>query len=585
MNSRPLSMSVSALAGLCLFSLPLHAAELSFDHAYEVTNEAAKEQNSHDFVYDATATACPAAGCGSLGAATIDDDKNSLLFSGNDIAAIGINIGGTTYYGWVSRPIKAGGKVKGFYFWTDVNFTDLASATADGNADGDSNVADNRGFLLVVDQAYFDGLAYSDATAKKKTVGSSSDRVDTALNAFVTTNATPVAVADSSDLTLLAGAKGGPAQESGGENNNTPGKSANGDVLQNDTDDGTLTVTKAGTSSATTLVTGTSSTNGSGNIEVTGALVVVGRYGTLYIAADGGYEYDVNESNAEVQALRQSTNTLSDVFTYEIQDAGGATAVTTLTVKITGQNDNPVAADDYNVAKESLRAPADNPAPYEATDPAGRLAVGNVLENDTDVDGFSETKSVDQLQLTGTATGSTVAVTVLSFSTLPANVAVGYFVWKANNATFAGSRALLTATNQPITVTAIDTAAKTFTLSGAVARVADANPFVSPNSSSFTLASSQTLGFSNNQNGAAYKEAQISSSENYSGTTVNFTLTDGLISPGMVVTGDGVSPGTTVVSVDHVTRTLILSQAASLTGVSLQFARTANAPVVISARY
>ena len=42
--------------------------------------------------------------------------------------------------------------------------------------------------------------------------------------------------------------------------------------------------------------------------------------------------------------LRQSTNTLTDVFNYTMRDTAGATSSTTLTVTIQGANDAPVLA-------------------------------------------------------------------------------------------------------------------------------------------------------------------------------------------------------------------------------------------------
>ncbi|MGO6958992.1 VCBS domain-containing protein, partial [Rhizobium ruizarguesonis] len=69
-----------------------------------------------------------------------------------------------------------------------------------------------------------------------------------------------------------------------------------------------------------------------------------GTYGSLVLSASGVYSYAINESNAAVQALRQSTNTLSDVFSYTMRDTGGATATANLTVTIHGANDAPVLA-------------------------------------------------------------------------------------------------------------------------------------------------------------------------------------------------------------------------------------------------
>ena len=45
-----------------------------------------------------------------------------------------------------------------------------------------------------------------------------------------------------------------------------------------------------------------------------------------------------------MQALRLSTNTLTDVFNYTMRDTAGATSSTTLTVTIHGANDAPVLA-------------------------------------------------------------------------------------------------------------------------------------------------------------------------------------------------------------------------------------------------
>ena len=71
---------------------------------------------------------------------------------------------------------------------------------------------------------------------------------------------------------------------------------------------------------------------------------LAGAYGSLVLNASGAFTYTVNETDAAVQALRQSTNTLTDVFSYTMRDAAGATSTTTLTVTIHGANDAPVLA-------------------------------------------------------------------------------------------------------------------------------------------------------------------------------------------------------------------------------------------------
>jgi VCBS repeat-containing protein len=83
------------------------------------------------------------------------------------------------------------------------------------------------------------------------------------------------------------------------------------------------------------------------------ATAVTGSYGSITIAADGSYTYTVDNSNAAVQALRLSSQTLDDVFTYEVVDAGGLTSLATITITIQGSNDNPVAVADNTDAVEA----------------------------------------------------------------------------------------------------------------------------------------------------------------------------------------------------------------------------------------
>ncbi len=133
-------------------------------------------------------------------------------------------------------------------------------------------------------------------------------------------NATPVAVADAGDAT-----------EKGGVANGSGGVVASGNVLTNDTDADT-----GDTKTVTAVVFGsTAGTLGS---------ALSGTYGSLTLNAAGAYTYAVNETNAAVQALRQSTNTLNDVFTYTMRDTAGATATASLTITIHGANDAPVLA-------------------------------------------------------------------------------------------------------------------------------------------------------------------------------------------------------------------------------------------------
>jgi VCBS repeat-containing protein len=130
----------------------------------------------------------------------------------------------------------------------------------------------------------------------------------------------PTAVADVADAT-----------EKGGIANGSGGSPATGNVLTNDTDPDagdtkTVTAVKFGTA------TGTLGT------------ALAGAHGSLVLSANGAFTYTVNETDTAVQALRLSTNTLTDTFSYTMRDTAGLTSTTTLTVTIHGADDAPVLA-------------------------------------------------------------------------------------------------------------------------------------------------------------------------------------------------------------------------------------------------
>ncbi|MFK4539623.1 VCBS repeat-containing protein [Bradyrhizobium ottawaense] len=162
-------------------------------------------------------------------------------------------------------------------------------------------------------------------------------------NIVVTTtaNAPPTAVADTGDAT-----------EKGGVSNGTGGSPATGNVLTNDTDP------DAGDTKAVTAVSfgSTSGTLGS---------ALNGAHGNLVLNASGAFTYTVNETDSAVQALRLSTNTLTDVFSYAMRDAAGATSSTTLTITIHGADDAPV------LAIQTGNQTATVGSPFSLTLPAG----------------------------------------------------------------------------------------------------------------------------------------------------------------------------------------------------------------------
>ena len=76
---------------------------------------------------------------------------------------------------------------------------------------------------------------------------------------------------------------------------------------------------------------------------------VAGTYGTLTLAADGTWTYALDNLDGDTQALPQG-QAAQDVFTYTMKDAAGATSTTTLTINITGTNDQPVFIIDFGLA-------------------------------------------------------------------------------------------------------------------------------------------------------------------------------------------------------------------------------------------
>nr|WP_300310307.1 VCBS domain-containing protein [Halomonas sp.] len=187
--------------------------------------------------------------------------------------------------------------------------------------------------------------------------------------------------------TPVASDDAGSAIEAGGLDNASPGENATGNVLDNDVDpDADVGPTPDDSPNLEVIGIRAGNAAGTGTEGVVGEYLD-GEYGRLILNGDGSYTYEVDDNNPDVQALRQSGQTLTDVFTYTIDDRWGAEDSAELTITIDGRNDTPVANDDGTTAVEA--GGIDNGTP--GVDPTG-----NVLDNDTDVDGvdYGETKTV-----------------------------------------------------------------------------------------------------------------------------------------------------------------------------------------------
>jgi VCBS repeat-containing protein len=362
-------------------SYEVEFASLNFTNAYEMAYDwdtqnntedtterwSSKEQNLHYFKTT------------SLGVVTISDGSGGTNFSGNDVSAIALNVGGNTFYGWISRPIKANGIVRGFYFWTDSRFTTLAAAQADGNQDGDSLVSNNRGFLLVVDQGWFtqqitntgvsktftstskdviDGYVTNGTTLTIANVGSSSDRVDSALNSVLPTNTAPVANLDL--MTINEDSSGSGNLISGLVSTGTDGNAGAG--ADTDADAGTtLRISSFTVNGVTTNVIGTS-----------GISYTIPNVGQITIASNGDYTFTPTSNY---------NGTVPDI-NYTVTDGVGGSASSYLRITVAAVNDAPTIVNDTNIAKEITTAAS-------GFAQSGIIATGNILTNDSDPDGAS----------------------------------------------------------------------------------------------------------------------------------------------------------------------------------------------------
>ncbi|WP_185152694.1 Ig-like domain-containing protein, partial [Fulvivirga aurantia] len=80
------------------------------------------------------------------------------------------------------------------------------------------------------------------------------------------------------------------------------------------------------------------------SVDANSSGTVFGNYGTLFWSADGSYTYELDNSNATVQALGVG-QTLTETFTYVASDGNGGNVPADLAITINGVNDTPVAND------------------------------------------------------------------------------------------------------------------------------------------------------------------------------------------------------------------------------------------------
>jgi len=173
------------------------------------------------------------------------------------------------------------------------------------------------------------------------------------------TNDVPVTVADT-DAVVEAGVL------NGGNTATVGTLSATGNVLSNDSD----------VDADDTLSVGAVRFGGS---DGTVGAPLSGTYGSLVLNANGSYTYTLDNNDPDTQALKQG-QTATEIFTYMATDTHGAISTNTLTITVTGTNDQPIItstpAEAVGVVTEQGTA---NPAQSNTT-------TGTLTASDVDAD-------------------------------------------------------------------------------------------------------------------------------------------------------------------------------------------------------
>ncbi len=209
--------------------------------------------------------------------------------------------------------------------------------------------------------------------------GDSSGNQTQVITTITDVNDAPIAQADSADAI-----EGGTASFDGTGTDIDNSINAAGNVLDNDTDIDTPHVQLTVSAITSNDSINTSSLSGS-------TFTITGKYGVLNINTDGTFEYLIDNSNTDVDALNIGNN-LQESFDYTVNDnepSGALTDTDTLTITINGTNDAPDARADIGPALTE----SDNNVGADTVNQVG----GNVLSNDADVDNINSDFSVTHI--------------------------------------------------------------------------------------------------------------------------------------------------------------------------------------------
>jgi VCBS repeat-containing protein len=242
---------------------------------------------------------------------------------------------------------------------TDVNGPAVTYTLAGDTSGGGFNVDPTTGKVIVADPSKV--IFTSNPTTYDVKVDSSDGTLHSqqTFTIAVIPNTPPVANDDSVAAT-----------EAGGLNNNVPGSNPSGNVILGTGAAGDVQDTDAqDASNALTVVAVHTGPEGGSILAGTVGSPLTGAHGTLTLNLDGSYTYLVNQSDAVVQALHTSAETITDVFNYTITDTGGLQDTATLTVTIHGADDLPQAVADTGTMTEDDAATSFNVIANDTQDP------------------------------------------------------------------------------------------------------------------------------------------------------------------------------------------------------------------------
>ncbi len=341
-----------------------------------------------------------------------DDDKNSstatltITVTGVDDNPVGNNDAGAVNED-KTLTVSAGSGVLSNDTDADASASLTVSAIAGGTVGqavtgnhGTLTLAADGSYTYVADRSDADALA-ADATGTDTftyTVSDGGGPTNTADLVITITGVGPQAVADTGAVN---------------ENATLTVNEASG-VISNDDDNASFDVESLAVTGINHAVTGNS-----GN--ATDA--VTGTYGILTMAADGSYQYVANQAAAE--ALDPS-ETVDDVFTYTVKDDADRNAsIATLTITVTGINDDITAVDDtdaVNAGSTITRSESDTEElDHDDTDPdgddvSGSFTITNIRHGSDDYNPGQEI-TTSKGRLTVNANGSYTYVADQSGST------------------------------------------------------------------------------------------------------------------------------------------------------------------------